>query len=307
MIGRTMRRWVNSCFSPTAATIVLMICATVAGRDTASSPGDGDESGLDILLPRLARASELFRDSTLKFTCDETITWSGQEIDGGRQKFGYVYVYDEDKGFEDYRTWLRGGGKHPRDVSPSEVGVPAYLRSAFLWVFVFRDSRQDLHRYEIEGEETVLGRPAVKIRFEPIPPYRYKINDWFGWAWIDRQTAQPLKVEAYTPEDWERKQAFESDLGGLNWKSARELGYRIERIVTEFTVDKNGMRFPGTVEIQRSLYKVFKKNRYEEKSLLQVRQVYRNYRFFSVRTAEEIRAIVEGNLPPEESSGRGQR
>jgi hypothetical protein len=275
--------------------IAVVLCLVAAA---VSAEGRSGDVSLDALLPRLARVAELFRDSALKFACEETITWSGKEQVGGRQKFGYVFVYSDTEGYKDYRTWLRGGKK--REVNPDQYHVPAYLRSAFVWVFVFKSPRQALHRYEIVGEETVLDRPAVKIRFEPILPYRYKINDWFGWAWVDRETAQPLKVEAYQPDDWAAKIALETDLGGgrreaLYGPVVEDEGYEIEKFTTEFSVVKNGMRFPGSVEIQRTRYKVYsnwRKRKYREKEILRVRQVYRNYRFYGVRTAEEIQGLV---------------
>ncbi len=255
---------------------------------------------LDSLLQRLDRAAGLFRDSALKFTCEETITWSGHDLKSGRQKFGYVFVNSPEAGLRDYRTWA--GGSNRREVSPDEFDVPHYVRSAYIWSFVFKGSRQGWHDYRIVGEERVLGRPAVKIHFAPIPPYRHRFNDWFGWAWIDRETAQLLRVEAYTPEDWEEKTAFETDLRGGSRKNQYgptiQDDYQVEKIVTEFTVVEKGMRFPGTVDIRRSRYRVYpnlKKRKFREREVLRVRQVCRNYRFFGVKTEQEIQGPVTGD------------
>jgi len=70
---------------------------------------------------------------------------------------------------------------------------------------VFGAARQKLHRYQILGEDTALGRTALKLRFEPIPPYREELNSWFGTAWIDRETSQLLRVEAMKPTSTRKK------------------------------------------------------------------------------------------------------
>src|SRR5678816_1572077 len=89
-----------------------------------------------------------------------------------------------------------------REVHPEDYRVPAFLESAYLWAFTFRADRQPLFQFERLGDESVDGRAAVVIQFVPRAPIRKKLNDWAGYAWIDRETSQILKVEAYSPEDW---------------------------------------------------------------------------------------------------------
>jgi hypothetical protein len=63
------------------------------------------------------------------------------------------------------------------------------------------------------------------------------------------------------------------------------------------------MRFPGTVELDRSRYRAFHRRggwRYKRIPTLVVRQSYRKYEFFSVRTTEEIKSLVMGDIDSDE-------
>ena len=170
--------------------------APSAGAPAGTSPPE--DARLEDLLERLARVSELYRDTALRFSCEETITNSG--LGGGTSRFEYIYVYDARAGFRDYRTQRVRG--RPRRVNLGKTRIPRLLRQAYSWAFVFGAARQKLHRYRILGGDTALDRPALKLRFEPIPPYREELNSWFGTAWIDRETSQLLKVEAMKPDQY---------------------------------------------------------------------------------------------------------
>ena len=184
----------------------------------------------------------------------------------------------------------------PRRVILEKSRVPRFLSQAYSWAFVFAAARQRLHRYEILGEDTALGRTALKLRFEPIPPYREELNSWFGTAWIDRETSQLLRVEAMKSDQHAEEGRLEADLAGsLVWSGLRR--YLIERVSTDFTVEKNGMRFPAKVviEMTRHVVRTRDTGRTSQVSpVYRVVQTYGHYQFFSVRTQEEIRDMVSG-------------
>jgi hypothetical protein len=78
----------------------------------------------------------------------------------------------------------------------------------------------------------------------------------------------------------------------LVWESEP---YEIDTVVTEFTVVKNGMRFPGKVTIDRVVSTVLggeREWRTRDRKVYHVTQEYSRYEFFSVRTEDEIRRIV---------------
>jgi hypothetical protein len=242
------------------------------------------------LLERLDRSAATYRANALKFTCEETIKWSGRaggysrELIGGRERFGYVFSYEDDEGFSDYRTRLkrRLGSKPPRRVTPEEYSVPRYLGSAYLWIFTFKRSRWARHEYEVVGEETVLDRAATVLKFTPRPPVRGGVNDWYGKAWVDTETAQLLKVEAVTPEDHELLGELEKHVAG---EATSPWSYEVEHITTWFEIEENGLRFPSRVEIRQVFYRVRPDGEawvVKPEQVLQVDQTYESYEFFGV-------------------------
>ena len=244
------------------------------------------------LLGRLAGIDRLYSDTALRFACSETITAKP----GGTHRFEYIYVYGTDGKFRDYRT--RAGSRSGREISLAAARLPRWLTQAYCWAFIFGPKRWSQFRYELQGETEKLGRPAFLVRFEPFGPMEKDVNDWFGTAWIDRKTLQLLRVEAQTPEDYYHRKAFESRLAAASatpLESARA-HFEIESVATDFAIEKNGMRFPSEVLIEKSRFTVpgRRGKPFETALVYRVRQSYSDYRFFSVRSAEEIRSILSG-------------
>jgi hypothetical protein len=258
-----------------------------------------DDSGHERMLARLARVAELYRDTALGFACEETITYKGSET--GRIRFAYLFIRDENGKLRDFRTWKTGttAAERGREVDPRDYKVPRYLASAYLWAFVFRSDRQPLYRFDVLREGTVGDRVAVVIRFLPRQPIRKGLNDWAGFASVDRETSQILEVEAYTPADWNRKVRRDVEIARaptLDVHDDRE-EYDIERIVTVFGFEKNGMRFPSHVAITKSRSTVAPgpvQDALRETTLRTVTQDYSKFEFFSVRSSDEILRFVNG-------------
>jgi hypothetical protein len=67
--------------------------------------------------------------------------------------------------------------------------------------------------------------------------------------------------------------------------------------MTEFSIVKNGMRFPGRVTIDRSISTVLggvRERSTRDHEVLHVVQEYSDYEFYSVRTTGEIERFVAG-------------
>jgi len=274
-----------------AATLFGLLC-------TAAAPAKAPERS-GPTLTRLARVAELYRDTALSFSCQEQIEYRGKST--GRIQFAYLFIHDDNGKFRDYRTWRTGttASAKGEEVDPANYHVPRFLQSAYLWAFIFRADRQPHHAFFNLGEDTVLGRPALKIGFQPKGAILKGWNDWTGIASIDRETTQLLRVEAWSPEHWNRKVKRDADLAEAPkhdqlWESEP---YDIETIVTDYTVEKNGMRFPGKVTIVRSVSTVLGGPREwptRDRETVRVTQEYSDYEFFSVRTSEQIRRLVAG-------------
>ncbi len=255
---------------------------------------------LEELLRGMDRATYLYLDSALRFACTETIA---ESMPGGRRvhRFEYLFVYDKGQGFRDYRTVVRK--KQAEQVSPEHEGVGLYLERAYMWVLIFHGTRQARFHYQLAGGETVQGVPTLRVQFEPIPPCEEGINDWSGTAWIDPSTYQIVKVEASKTKDSEEAARMEKDADSILASPSEGPGrsYRVERAVTEFSVIKNGMRFPGEVRIRSTLYYLPRRpqsNVPEVISEVQSKQSYSKYRFYGVRTFEEVQELLSPGKAP---------
>ena len=265
--------------------------ATSASEEPFPSPSTkGADPSLEAWLERLDAVADLYRDKALSFSCRETIVWSPSPSTDGRATFDYLYVFNDRTGIlEDRRTLPGAGGKKgvPRAVTPEEAGVPRYLRSGMLWPLIFHRSRWSLHRYSLLGEAEAQGRPAIRIRFDAKPPYQPDINWWFGTAWVDRETGQLLQVEALDPHQHQTWLRFQEYLAG----GVSRGPYAIERVQTEFGVERNGMRFPSLVRIEEAKYGAVGKRptkRHKTSPLMTITQRFEKYQFFGVRTEADV-------------------
>jgi hypothetical protein len=271
--------------------LLLLLLGTGASFAAASTP---PAPSLPDLLRGMDRASYLYLDTALRFACSESIVeWTLGER--RVHKYEYMFIFDKERGFQDYRMVVHKGQR--RQVSPVAEGVRLFLERTYMWVLIFNRSRAEKYRYRILETDTVYGIPAVQVRFEPIPPYKVGFNDWIGTAWVDPSTFQILKVEATTTGDMEEKNRMEEDAKKLEISTGEGPGrsYRVEEVTTEFTVVKNGMRFPGTAKILSTLYYLPRRPQSLRPEMISENhstQSYAKYRFYGVRTSEEVRQIL---------------
>lgn len=265
---------------------ILAVLAPAHGLAAKTKPLP-DQGALPGYLERLERVVDLYMDSALGFTCEESVTYIGR-FERRTDRYEYLYTYDDENGLVDRRMprGKRGGSSEPGE---GEIRHWAFER-AYSWVLVFSPSRRERYRFQIVGEKKVFGRPAVGIRFEAVPPVEPGVNGFHGTAWIDEETSQILRVDA--------ERAGGPAVGvTTSGNGARAFGMPGERYLTDFRIEKNGMRFPSKVTIVRSQVGVRGPTVGGEpaREVLRVEQVYTDYRFFGVRTTEEIRSRVAGD------------
>jgi hypothetical protein len=104
-------------------------------------------------------------------------------------------------------------------------------------------------------------------------------------------------------ESYKTDRRFQENLAVAITKATRlrREQYIIERVSTDFTEKKNGMRFPGRVVIAKSIYRIqggSETNGYLETPLYRVQQTYGDYHFFEVRTEQDILNFVLGEGRP---------
>jgi hypothetical protein len=291
---------------PLPLPIVLASVLVLLAQGGLALAADTPDPDLTPMLDRLGRVAWLYADVALHFSCRETITVDGRSA----HHYDYIYTHDEDGRFKDYRT--RPGWHSGQEVDLADEHLPRWLGQAYSWVFIFRADRRERYRFAASDGGEVLGRPAVRLDFTPIPPYEENVNDWWGTFFIDRDTSQILKVEASSLNDFLERARFADTLKALResppdtsasgYVEPPPLYFKFETIATVFGTEKNGMRFPSEVRIELRRYRVPGHRGRESDSELvyKVRQAYTNYRFFSVRTAGEIKAMLagQGATPP---------
>jgi len=296
---RSLRRRIRPVAVVCCAVFLLASASVARGAKVAASEAD-DLPSLDRLLAGMQRVAGLYLDEALSFTCNETIHFAGHG-EPVLLRFRYVYRYSEsDRRLYDYRV-PRADPRAREIADPAhaelrDYGLPEFMLRAYSWAFLFLDAVQAQYRYEIEGRDEVLGRPAIRLRFEPIPPYTPDVNDWRGRAFIDKETFQLLRVEAQRVEDDTKRKLLQAELHELHSGNDVARGsYEYSEFVTDFDVERNGMRFPGIVVIQRSAFSPTGfpgRATIEETPIYRITQTYKRYRFFRVLTRERIRSVV---------------
>ncbi len=259
---------------------------------------------LETVLAHLARVADLYRDQALRFTCDETISHT-QKAFAQVHHFRYIYTYSgAEKKLLDYREprgrAAEASARKQERARLENYGLPEYVLRAYSWIFVFDDGIQPYFHYEVTGADEAMERPAIRVRFDAIPPYQKGRNDWCGTAWIDRESWQLLRVEAVKGEECLTQTHLEARLSSMGDQLPLAL-YPITHVTTEFDIEKNGMRFPGRVVLERTetiVEGVQGKSAVYEAPVFRVTQTYKRYKFFGVRTQEEIGGFVNG-LGPE--------
>jgi len=261
--------------------VLALVFATAQGAE---------DPELSLLLERLDRLSQLYEDSVLSFTCNERITYRGKGTKS--YDYSYLYVLDDNGQPRDLRR-AKGLGK---ELAPEPRGadLPAYLLRPYSAVFIFQTAKRGRFEFEILGRGEALGRPAIEVGFEAVPPYVVGDNAWFGTAWVDRDSFQLLRVEAYDPESRENRLALEKAREeALRRGPVQHSVHQVSRFDVEFGVVENGMRFPSRVFIEKRKYEVPFDVERNGHRVWTVAQTYKRYRFYSTRTEEQIHAFVK--------------
>lgn len=285
--------------------------------DRETSPKDPtDPAALPYILERLARVEELYAGQALSFIAKERVRDVQFDPPSWRRRFRpsrtartfeFEYLYgtvDEEDAeragdllpgiYMDYR---RRVGARGEELAPDEIveeyRLAGLISRGFSFPVAFRRAFQPLHRYEIVAQEEVSGRPALVVSIEPSPPHRLGVNNWFGQAWIDAETYLPLKFELFEPGDYDEYSRMLAAERG----ETEEGEYTFTKVSALFETVKNGMRFPSEIAQERktvSLRGSRSGRGRSEREVFLVTQTYSEYRFFNVRTEEEIHELIFG-------------
>ncbi len=277
---------------------MLHVCLIVAWLLAGASSVAQDDAALPDLLRKLDRVTALYRDEALRFACDETI--SLYDVRGTRslvRKYSYVFVHDDEGRLRDHRlprNAKKGEPAQPVDMTMS--GFPSRVLRAYSSILLFEAAAQEHYRYEIVGRETALGRPAIRVALEPRPTTD-AIDGWHGTVWIDAESYQMLRFEGLKDDDHARRLRFERQMEQWDRRGRIDAPpdpVEIQSVATEFGVQRNGMRFPSRTIITATKLSpsTMARKGLRETRVFTVKQKYKRYRFYSVRTTEQINRAV---------------
>lgn len=293
-----------------SAAIVLALLApsrsapTHADGISAPSPGPRQNAGpaaqpqLDALLVKAAEYCRKLESSAFDFVCREEIsetidpsfdvakktppqntfwtTYSGPTITlstVGKLKHRVVYDYQcvrAGRTIREMRTQLEENGK--RKVVPNaelKTFVVVFGTALLGPVGLFGERFQPDYDFTAAGEDRVDKTKVIIIDAKPkpgAPPSR----NLYGKAWIDPATGNVLKVE------WSESRVGRFDI----FEKRGELYKRTPRLVirSEFSAEKNGIRFPSRLSIEEAYLKKSGKAFIRSKTEV----VYKDFKFFSV-------------------------
>ena len=189
----------------------------------------------------------------------------------------------EHKYLYDYQFIVEGGNKTEKrrileidgikqKVEDTELDTRTFFYKNVLFgaVDLLAGSRQGFYRYELKGRESLAGQAVAVIDAVPIPGLAAVVNR--GTAWIRESDAAILKI-VWNVTSMENSPAI--------LKTAKELKGTPQILqVTEFELEKNGVRFPNRFRIEEAY--IDKKGKKHVRSTLDA--VYRDYKFFTVET-----------------------
>lgn len=188
-------------------------------------------------------------------------------------KRSFVYDYRcirSGRAIRETRTQLEENGKK-KVVSNAELqtSVVVFGTALLAPIEMFGERFQPGYDFAIAGPDRIGGTPVLIIDARPkpgAPPTR----NLYGQAWLDPATGDILRIE------WS-----ESRVGNFDVFAQRgELYKRTPRLIirSEFSAEKNGLRFPSRLSVQETYLKgsgkAFVRSRTEV--------VYKDFKFFTV-------------------------
>ncbi len=252
-----------------------------------------EKIGVDEILEAAGVYCEKLENAVLYFVCREEITekidfskdialiYQARRPGGGwirtkvpRRRIENTYVYDfqfirKNNQIKETRTLLEENGKRKSERDASLKTQRFIFKNVVLGpVGILGKRWQPYHDYKIIGEDEVNGLPAIILNAVPKPGHN--MDFLFGKVWIDKKNYDILKVE-WSPERIGNFATFERR--GLKYKSEPNI-----TLISEFLVEKNGIRFPNYFFIEEAY--IDKKGKRFIRSETEV--TYKEFKFFTV-------------------------
>ena len=260
---------------------LLLFPALLAGDPSSiQAPATASASAeLSRLLGLAADYCDRLSRASIDFVCLEDVSetihdrahgWPSQQSVTVEHHYLYDYQFIVENGrkTEKRRILERDGIKKKAEVTDLDTLTFFYKNVLFGAVDLLDGTRQSLYRYEIKGRETLAGQTALVIDAAPIPGLGLKINT--GTVWLREGDGAILKIV------WDVTSMGDTE---AIRKTAKEYGGTPRILqVTEFEIEKSGVRFPNRFHIEEAY--ITKSGKKRVRSVLEA--VYRDYKFFTV-------------------------
>lgn len=230
---------------------------------------------LERLLSKADKYCQRLESDMIHFFCKEQIKEQGKTWRGKKIQKTLLYEYQlirENKELNEYRTLLRYNGK-TFNKKDAKLGTSTYQYKQLILgpIGFFAKGWQKHFDYRITGEDMFQGRKALIVQAMPLRTMSR--NFVAGRIWVDAEKFSILRIE------WEPKY-FMSNFSKMlehAWKENAKLDVAF---VSDFDVERNGIRFPSRYFIHEQLIKDNGKKTTEAKIEVQ----FKDFRFFTVGT-----------------------
>lgn len=257
----------------------LILAASKNPGTQSTSEKNAEQERLKEILRKTGQYCRLLEKAAIDFVCLEEIS---EKIDRSRdypgsypryRKNTYVYDYQFIKKkyiLEEARILLEENGRKKYEKN-ADLKTSAFQYRNILYgpIDLLSTLRQDCFDYRIITEDEAVKDTAVVLEAIPRSHEHYFA---FGKIWIKKDDFSVLKIE------WHPKSL-------RNFEEVAKIAERYKSepditIITEFSYEKNAIRFPGEYRILEAY--IDKKGKRFLRSETTV--VYRNYKFFTVET-----------------------
>jgi hypothetical protein len=256
-------------------------------KDLSSDPQRAAE--LAAILAKSAAYCRRLENAALNFVCLEDVierlVGSGRFFVNtmafalGHRSIEWIYDYQlirSNGQTQEKRTLIKENGVG-RNEADAELKTSRFVhRNVFLGpIGLLSESAQSRHKYEFVKEGKVGGEPAIVIRATPIVE---KAGYLFGKAWVRKQDGAVLRIE-WEPVSMENYDAIEKFSHLINRQAKISF-------VSEYIFEKNGLFFPNLYEVTEEYIGI---NLDWGNVVSRTIVTYKDYRFFQVETAVDIR------------------
>ena len=235
-----------------------------------------DERTLKKILDKAAAYCLRLEKEMIHFFCEEHIK---EEMKFSKRQHWYnsfVYEYQliqENNEVTERRILLKYNGiKTRKEDVPLGTSKYKYEKLIFGPIAFLKKFWQEYYDYKIVGEDTIDGQKAIVI--EVIPLQNRKMNALVGKIWIKTPGFGVLKIQ------WHPKFSVENIREAVD-QAQMQNAYLDIRFVSQFGIEKNGIRFPSKYYIEE--YFVKEDGKRNLKAMIHAD--FKKHMFFSVGTA----------------------